>query len=291
MDDLRLDEERTEGTEEDREPRKVAGLAAAVVAVLAVAAGLYYFLFMRKTDKPAPAPVVEAPAPAAEEKVPAAPSGLEPLAFPAVALEASDAAVREFAAALSVDPEFAKWLLTKDLIRKFVVSVDNVANGLSPKPHIDFFGPKGGFRVSRTKQGTFVDPAAYARYAPVVAVIRSLDAAASARLYRAVEPLLQEAYNELGYPGVDFDDTLVRAMGELLETPVVEGPIRLEPKVLSFAMTDPALEGLSAAQKQLLRLGPAGVQAAHDKIRALAGALGLPASKLPAPRAHRTAPR
>jgi hypothetical protein len=290
MDDLRLDEDRPEKSGE--EPRKVLGLALAVLAVLAAAAALVYFLVLKKPEKPAPAApaIPETAAPAVEDKAPARP-GLEPLAFPAVPLAASDAAVREFAAALSVDPEFAKWLLTKDLIRKFVVSVDNVANGLSPKSHIDFFALKGGFRVARTRQGTFVDPASYTRYATVVGIIQSLDATAAARLYRATEPLIQEAYNELGYPGVDFDDTLIRAMGELLETPVVDGSIRLEPKVLSFAMTDPALEGLSAAQKQLLRLGPKGVQAAHDKVLALAAALGIAPSKLPAPRTHTTAPR
>jgi hypothetical protein len=288
MDDLHHDEEQTEEPKE--EPRKVWGLAAAILAILAVVAGLYYVLFMKKPDKPAAATAAGAPVPAVEEKAPAAP-GLEPLAFPAVPLAASDAAVREFALALSVDPEFAKWLLTKDLIRKFVVSVDNVANGLSPKPHIDFYEPGGDFRVARTKTGTFVDPASYTRYAAVIGIIQSLDAAAAARLYRAVEPLIQEAYNELGYPGVDFDDTLVRAMGELLETPVVDGPVRLEQKVLSYAMTDPALEGLSLAQKQLLRLGPKGVQAAHDKIKALAAALGIAPSKLPAPRTYTTAPR
>jgi hypothetical protein len=288
MDDLHLDEERTDEPQE--EPRKVWGLAVGILAILAVVAGLYYVLFMKRSDKPAAAAAAPAPGPAVEEKAPAAP-GLEPLAFPAVPLAASDAAVREFAAALSVDPEFAKWLLTKDLIRKFVVSVDNVANGLSPKSHIDFYEPEGDFRVARTKTGTFVDPASYTRYAAVVGIIQSLDAASAARLYRAVDPLIQEAYNELGYPGVDFDDTLVRAMGELLETPVVDGPIRLEQKVLSYAMADPELEGLSPAQKQLLRLGPKGVQAAHDKIKALAAALGIAPSKLPAPRTYTTAPR
>ena len=288
MDDLHLDDdERTEEPKE--EPRKIWRLAAAILAVLAVAAGIYYFLFMRKADEPAVAPAAATAAPA-EDKVPAA-AGPEPLAFPAVPLAASDAAVREFAAALSTSPEFAKWLLTGELIRKFVVSVDNVANGLSPKSHIDFFEPAGPFRVARTKEGTFIDPGSYTRYAPVVAVIQSLDAAAAARLYRAVDPLLQEAYNELGYPGVDFDDTLVRAMSELLETPVVEDRIRLEQRVLSYAMTDAALEALSPVQKQLLRLGPKGVQAAHDKIRELARALGIPASKLPAPKTSATAGR
>lgn len=284
MDDLHLDEEAHE------EPRKVWGLAVAILAVLAAAGAVYYFVFMKKTGPAAePAPAAAAVEPARAEEAPGGPA-IEPLAFPAVGLGESDPAVREFAAALSSDADFAKWLLSKDLVRKFVVSVDNVANGLSPKPHIDFFEPKGGFRVSQARSGTTVDPASYARYEPVVRAASSLDAAAAARLYRAVKPLIKEAYDELGYPGAEFDDTLVRAMAELLETPVVEGPVKLEPKVLSYAMTDPALEGLSAAQKQLLRMGPNGVRAVQSKIREFAAALGIAASRLPRPKAP-TPPR
>lgn len=280
MDDHFLDEERAD------EPRKVWGLAVAILAILAAAALLYYFVFMKRTKPPAePAPAAEAVLPAEGEKAPGGPAG-EPLAFPAVGLGESDPAVREFATALSTNPDFAKWLLTKDLVRKFVVSVDNVANGLSPKPHIDFFAPEGAFRVVRTKEGMTVDAAAYDRYGPVTRIALSLDATAAARLYRAVKPLIKEAYDELGYPGVDFDDTLVRAMGELLETPVVEGRIKLEKKILSYAMTDATLEGLSPAQKQLLRLGPGGVRAVHGKIKELAAALGIPESRLPRPRTY-----
>ncbi len=280
MDDLHLDDERRD------EPRKIWGLAAGILAVLAVIAVLYYALFVKKPGPPAPAAgPAPAAAPPAEDTNGPTPAGPEPLAFPAVSLETSDPAVREFAAALSADPGFAKWLLTKDLLRIFVVAVDNVANGLSPKPHIGFFSPAGEFRVARTRTGTFVDPAAYARYDAVTRVVLSLDPAAAARLYRAVGPLLQEAYNELGYPGVRFEDTLVRAMTELLGTPVVEGPVKLEQKILSWAMTDPALEGLSPAQKQLLRMGPNGVRAVQDKIRALAAALGIAPSRLPPPEA------
>jgi len=276
MTDLHIDDEQVD------EPKKVRGLAIAILAVLAVAAGVYYLVFVKKPA--APAATLEPPAvsvtPAGGEKVPAAGLG-EPLAFPAVALGESDQAVREFAAALSTNPDFARWLLTKDLIRKFVVSVDNLANGLSPKPHVDFFSPSEPFRVVRTKKGMLVDEATYSRYDPVVGVALSVDAAAAARLYRAAKPLLQEAYRDLGYPGVDFEDTLVRAMAELLETPVVEGPVVLEKKILSYAMSDEALEALSPAQKQLFRMGPKGVRAVHGKIRELAAALGVPESRLP----------
>ena len=280
MVDLNLEEER------ENEPRKVWGLAIAILVILAGAAAIYYFAFVKKPAVP-PASLEPAAAglPAAVEKTPAESPGA-PLAFPPVALADSDAAVRQFATALSGNPEFAKWLLTKDLVRKFVVAVDNVANGLSPKPHVDFFSPAGGFRVARTKKGTFIDAAAYARYEPLAAVAASVDAGAAVRLYRAAKPLLDEAYRDLGYPGVDFEETFVRAMAELLGTPVVDGPIGVEQKILSYAMTDASLEALSPAQKQLLRMGPRGVRAVQGKVRELAAALGVPESRLPATKTY-----
>lgn len=279
MVDLNLEEER------ESEPRKVLGLAVAILVILAGAAAIYYFAFVKKPAVPPASlePAAAAAVPAGGEKATAEAEGA-PLAFPPVGLADSDPAVREFAAALSANPEFAKWLLTKDLVRKFVVAVDNVANGLSPKPHVDFFSPAGGFRVVRTRTGTFIDEAAYARYAPVAGVAASVDAAAAVRLYRAAKPLIDEAYRDLGYPGVDFEETLVRAMAELLATPVVDGPIAVEQKILSYAMTDASLEALSAAQKQLLRMGPKGVRAVQGKVRELAAALGVPESRLPASR-------
>ncbi|OGD19232.1 MAG: hypothetical protein A2Y70_07225 [Candidatus Aminicenantes bacterium RBG_13_64_14] len=276
MDDLHLDDEQV------NEPKKIRGLAIAILVVLAAAAAVYYFVFMKKPAAPAASqePPAESVTPGGGEKAAAGGMG-EPLAFPPVVLGESDAAVREFAAALSANPEFAKWLLTKDIVRKFVVAVDNVADGLSPKPHIDFFSPSGQFRVVRTKAGTLVDEASYSRYDPVAGVVLSLDAAAAVRLYRAVKPLLQEAYRDLGYPGIDFEDTLVRAIAELLETPVVEGPVRLEQKILSYEMTDEKLEGLSQAQKQLLRMGPKSVRAVQGKLRELTAALGVLETRLP----------
>jgi len=276
MEDLHLDDE------QGSEPKKVRGLAIAILVVLAAVAAVYYFAIRKKPEAPAALQTqpVESVTPAGGEKSSAGGLG-EPLAFPAVALGESDPSVRDFAAALSTNPEFAKWLLTKDLVRKFVVAVDNVANGLSPKPHIDFFSPSGQFRAMRTKKGMLLDEASYFRYDPVIGVVLSVDAVAAVRLYRAVKPLLQEAYRDLGYPGVDFEDTLVRAMAELLETPVVEGPVVLEKKILSYAMVDETLEALSPAQKQLFRMGPKGVRAVHGKLRELAAALGVPESRLP----------
>ncbi|MCK7507768.1 MAG: hypothetical protein MZV70_29430 [Desulfobacterales bacterium] len=66
-----------------------------------------------------------------------------------------------------------------------------MANGLSPKPHIDFFAParrasgSPGRKTGHVRRSGLLRPLR-ARRRPIV---RSLDAAAAARLYRAVEPL------------------------------------------------------------------------------------------------------
>ena len=58
-------------------------------------------------------------------------------------------------------------------------------------------------------------------------------------MYRLFEPLLQEAYRELGYPEGDFNRTLARAADEILAAPVVEGNIELVEKGVGFAFSDP----------------------------------------------------
>jgi hypothetical protein len=91
---------------------------------------------------------------------------------------------------------------------------------------------------------------------------------------------MQEAYKDLGYPDTDFDTTLIRAIVEMLQVPVVKD-ILLEKKVVSYAMVDPELEGLSQAQKHLLRMGPENILRIQSKLRDLAQALGIPSSRLP----------
>ena len=48
---------------------------------------------------------------------------------------------------------------------------------------------------------------AYDRYDLVADVVSSLDARATAELYRDLKPLIREAYANFGYPDRDFDET------------------------------------------------------------------------------------
>jgi hypothetical protein len=272
--------------------KKVIAIAVAILAFIGIAGTILYFTVLKK---PATTPAEAAgqaevlKAPEAAAPAPAESAGGDALRLPPVGLDESDPVVRDYAAGLSLDGRFGRWLQTKSLVRTFVVIVDNIANGQSPKSHVDFFAPEGRFKVAFEPGGTFVDPASYDRYDPVAEVVSSIDAPAAARFYKGLSSLIKDAYDDLGYPDTDFNDTLVRALRELLEVPVVDGQIRLESKVLSFEMTDDELEALSPAQKHLLRMGPKNVQAVQAKLRELAAALGVPDSRLPRTKVHKTA--
>ncbi len=206
-----------------------------------------------------------------ESAVVAAPS--EPLP----PLDASDAFVRAAAREISRHPSFAQWLAQEDLIRLFVVSVDNIAEGLTPRKHLLFLRPQAKFLVSGSGADLRIDPSGYRRYDRIADVISSLDAEGCAALYLRVKPLIQHSYHDLGYPGLDFDDRLGQAIAELIAVPVAPEAPALVEELLRYEFADPDLEALSDAQKHLLRMGPRNVQRIQHKLRELAQAVGIPA--------------
>jgi len=263
------------------EKRKVTLLTLAILGGLALVVAAYFLLFSPRT-KPAAEPAAALP-------VKAEPSAadLESIpSFPPTTLDSSDELVRKLARELSAHARLDEWLRSKDIVRKFTAAVDNIASGVSPEKQIDFFKPQGEFKVFLIGQDEYIDPVSYDRYNLPAEIFVSFDPQEVVRIYKGLKPLFQEAYKELGYPDRDFDKTLRGAVLELLETPVVEGDVRLEKKIKSYAYADPRLEGLSDAQKAFLRMGPANVEAVAIKLRQMAAALDIPADAVPRPRIY-----
>lgn len=253
------------------EKKKVILAGVIFIVVLAIGVAVYYFIIYQKPEQPAAVEETLQEQAGTEGEKLEPEEEIEPIE---VDLNDSDELVRELAKGLSSDPHLAMWLMTKDVIRKFVAAVDNIAHGNTPRPQIDFFKPDGDFEVVERSGEYFLDPESYRRYDTVAEVFSSLDTKGCVTLYRKLYPALQEAYRELGYPDARFDDTLMKAINELLKVPVVEKDIKLEKKVVTYMMTDPALEGLSAAQKHLLRMGPDNVRSIQAKLREMSQALG-----------------
>ena len=241
----------------------------AAVAVLVIAALGVLFLVFQKPGKPAATPVPLAPAPAAPAPT-ATPASVLP------SLDASDAFVQGIAQALSSHPELARWLAQGSLVRTLTAVVDNVASGETPRPHLQFLAPKQRFKASRRPPRQIVpDPAGFAGYDLCADAVASVDAGAAATAYRTLAPLFEAAYVELGHPGGGFRQALARAIQALTAVPVLREDVALVPHAIGFRYEDRALEALTPAQKQFLRIGPRNVRIVQGKLRELETALAV----------------
>jgi hypothetical protein len=223
----------------------------------------------RQETAPPPAPTIPTPAPTPtptlQERLSARLQG--------VTLATSDLVVRSLVGELSSQPKLSEWLVNEDLIRRFVATVANVADGQSPKSHLEFLAPEGAFTVKESGGEIRVDPSCYARYDLVVTVIDSLDPEGSGTLFRELEPLFDEAYAEIAPRGRQFETTLFKAIDHLLAVPVIDSRPELKPLVVTFEFADTKLEELTAAQRHLLRFGPDNVKTLQQKLSQLKATL------------------
>lgn len=196
------------------------------------------------------------------------------------ALGELDAYVRPLLAALSARPELAALLTSDGLVRRFVVSVEAIGRGASPARQVAAIAPRGSFEVQQRGDEFVISPASFARYDGLVRLVEDLDPDQLARLYGRLQPRLDDAWAELGVPGT-FDEGITRAIQHLLQTPIPPADARVEQaKGTNYAYRDPQFEGLSSAQRQLLRLGPQNARRVQERLRAFGIALGIAAGEM-----------
>lgn len=252
-----------------------AGIAAIVVVLL-----IAFWLFFSK-DKTAqqpvnllppevvePAPVAAvpepepetAPEPEAVSPMPESAAGTQPeavvMAEPAIpALDHSDAEVKQRLLALEWRPGLAGLFMTEDMLRNFAVQVDNVAQGQLAKGHrlLQPLEQKFSLPEGAPMQ---LDETSFKRYQPYIQLLESVPPEQMLKLFNRYEPLLQQAYAELGYPDQLFKNKLIEAIDLLLATPQVNYPLDLVRPAVVYQFADPSIEQLPAAQKQMIRLGP-----------------------------------
>jgi Protein of unknown function (DUF3014) len=250
----------------------------AVAVLLAAAVVAAYIVWRGAHTTPARPTQVSGAAPVSR---PIQPLGGVPERVDVPPLDETDPLVRALVAGLSSHPRVADWLATNGLIRNFTVAVINIAEGSTPAVHLRVFRPAAPFSVVERSDGVYIDPRSYGRYDGVAAAVASIDAARASRLYATLKPRIEEAHRELGSPDGTFDRSLEKAIVTLLSTPIPDGSVRVEPRGVGYAFADPRLEGLSAAQKQLLRMGPANARLVQRSLRTIARELGIPDERLP----------
>ncbi len=245
-----------------------------VAAVAAMATGL--MLWQKPPADPEAPPPVEAPREAEQSHYPV-PSP-EVLPEPAAALpplDGGDAAVRaELEGTVGKGPVEA-FLLPTEFLRRFVALVDSldrhpVPLQFRPVKHVE------GVPATQPQGDSFLllDEDAR-RYEPWVAALQAVDSRKLAALYLRYYPLLQKAYEDLGYPGGYFNDRVVKVIDHLLAAPDIVEPIELvRPKVL-YLYADPALEQRSWGQKTLIRMRPHNASVVKAKLSEIRGIIAI----------------
>jgi hypothetical protein len=277
LSDLKLD--KWQGSSFEPEPARARWLIPLILLVLlALGVGGYFFLWRRTAAPATPVRV--------HTEEPVAPAPTKPVAEAGEAIDLpplpeTDPIVRQLVGHLSSHPTVTAWLATDQLVRNFTVVVFNIAGGRTPVKHLSRLRPAGTFQVAGTGTNVVIDRRSYRRYDAYADAVAGLDAQGSARLYATLKPRIQEAYRELGHPDGNFDETMERAIVELLKTPVIEGDIALRPKSVTYEFKDPALQSLSSTQRQLLRMGPRNIRLIQAKLREIAPLLGISPQSLP----------
>ena len=277
LNDLKLD--KWQGSLEPEPSRKGWIYALLALAVLAVGAGGFFFMRTRTLPEPANVRSATEQAVAPAAPVRPLPEAGETIDLPPI--DQTDAIVRELVARLSSHPTIAAWLTTDQLIRNFTAVVENISNRKTPSGHLGKVRPTGAFQVREDRGSLWIDSRSFRRYDKYADAVAALDARGAARLYATLRPRMVDGYRELGHPEGNFDQTLERAIVELLKTPVVEGDIALASKTVAYEFADPRLQSLSSAQRQFLRMGSRNVRLIQGKLREMAPFLGIPPESLP----------
>jgi hypothetical protein len=196
-------------------------------------------------------------------------------------LDESDALIRSLVSALSSHPRVMAWLTTDHLVRNMTVVVVNIADGRTPSNHLRAVRPEGDFQVRSDGRELLVDPRTFQRYDSHADAVQGLDARAVARFYATIRPRIDDAYRDLGSPHGDFDQSIERAIAELLRTPIPDGDVRVRADSVAYSYDDRAFEDLSHAQRQFMRMGPRNMRIVKAKLREVAPHLGIPESRLP----------
>lgn len=238
-----------------------------------VVAGLLAFYYHRKHQESPPVQQVRsapvAPA-AARPNYPIKPETAN--AEPLPALADSDAAVKE-----SLDGVLGRsldeFLVPTDIVRHVVVTVDNLTRKKAAVRMWPLKPTPGQPVVAGADEQLTLSEDNFARYEPIMKLVRNTDVRQVAAVYKRLYPLFQQAYADLGYPDGYFNNRLVEVIDNLLETPEVHGPIKLvQPSVL-YQFADPALEERSAGQKLLIRMGSNNAAEIKSKLRELRSAI------------------
>ena len=154
-----------------------------------------------------------------------------------------------------------------NLIRRFVSFVDGLANNSLETSTNPTKLAMEKFNIKSMNNQLFLDTDNYRRYDILADFIADMDQQNFLIAYQQAQPLLEEAFTELGYQDIKFTDRLEETFKEILTAPVINQPILLIKDNERYKFADTTLENLSATQKLMIRMGPNNTLKIQNRVR------------------------
>ncbi|MFT6085480.1 MAG: hypothetical protein ACJAWT_001041 [Glaciecola sp.] len=188
-------------------------------------------------------------------------------------LDESDAAVKNALITIATSALVEKYLVDESLLQKFVINVNSIANQEMSPNHSLVAAPEEEFRVYQQADSEWIDAASFKRYNSYVDALESMSTDDLIKLMNTYRGILESKFAEIAPPNSSFNSTLLKAINELLDTPIVPLPIEVYSDSVMFKFKDEQLEALSGPQKQLIRTGPENTRRIKDILRDIQDAL------------------
>lgn len=172
-------------------------------------------------------------------------------------LNNSDSYVREELETMDGTSSLLMYLVSDELVRKFVVMIENISRGEFPERNLPMLYPQE--RMTVTELGSefyLMDEQSYQRFNALVTSLTNISTESAVDFYQQLQPLFREAYAELGLRNSEFNDVLMLAIDNVLNARMAPQPQQLIRPNLNYLYANPEIENYSDVEKLLLRLGP-----------------------------------
>ena len=254
-------------------------LIAALIGVVAVGALFLTGVLPQSEQVPAPPPtsvpepepelaepIESTPAPAPETPVIEEAPVPAPVQEPLPKLDESDDEVRDAVADIPLGNAGQQYLMSSNVIERGTSMVYLLVQGEVPYKLLPIARPKEAFPIADDGTQVTVSAEGFARYDALAQWLTSLDVEALAAALARFTPLFREAWSYYGEEAEAFDFAVISALDMVASTPEVDlASARLVRKEAVWLYEDPAIEGLPAIQKQVLRMGPDNAAIVKDK--------------------------
>jgi hypothetical protein len=163
---------------------------------------------------------------------------------------------------------FSQWLTPEEQVRKWVMLVDQMADGKLPAKDRPLAYPMPAFAIRFENEKKLLDPSNYTRADALIDAFTAMPVQSLAAYYHAWKPLLEKAYRELGGKGT-FEQRLHTALDRVEAVHSLTVQPELVQPVVYYKYTDETLESATDVEKLMWRLGPTNTRKVQDYLQKL----------------------